>query len=65
MKITAERAQEHPKVYTKIHIEYIFKGENLNEANIKKAIDLSQTKYCSVSAMLRNTAEVTYSYKIL
>lgn len=65
MKITAERAEEHPKIYTKVHIEYIFKGENLNEANIKKAIELSQNKYCSVSAILRGTAEVSYSYKIL
>lgn len=65
MRITTERATEHPKVYTKVHIEYIFKGENLNEENIKKAIELSQNKYCSVSAILRETAEVTYSYKIL
>ncbi|PMQ02164.1 MAG: osmotically inducible protein OsmC [Dictyoglomus sp. NZ13-RE01] len=65
MSITAERAQDHPKVYTKVHIEYIFKGENLKEENIKKAIELSQTKYCSVSAILRGTAEVTYSWKIL
>ncbi|MEN2983429.1 MAG: OsmC family protein [Dictyoglomaceae bacterium] len=65
IKISAERAEEHPKVYKKVHLEYIFKGENLKEENIKKAIELSQTKYCSVSAILRGTAEVTYSWKIL
>ncbi|MCS7201331.1 MAG: OsmC family protein [Dictyoglomus sp.] len=65
IKISAERAEEHPKVYRKVHLEYIFKGENLKEENIKKAIELSQTKYCSVSAILRGTAEVTYSWKIL
>ncbi|MGB9857651.1 MAG: OsmC family protein [Dictyoglomaceae bacterium] len=65
MNISAERAQDHPKVYTKVHIEYIFKGENLKEENIKKAIELSQIKYCSVSAILRGTAKVTYSWKIL
>ena len=65
INISAERAQEHPKIYTKIHIEYVFKGEDLKEENIKKAIDLSQNKYCSVSAMLRGKAEITYSYKIL
>ncbi len=65
IKISAERAEEHPKVYKKVHLEYIFKGENLKEENIKKAIELSQTKYCSVSAILKGTAEVTYSWKIL
>lgn len=65
MNISAERAQDHPKVYTKVHIEYVFKGEDLKEENIKKAIELSQTKYCSVSAILRGTAKVTYSWKIL
>ncbi|MCX7845726.1 MAG: OsmC family protein [Dictyoglomaceae bacterium] len=65
IKISGERAEEHPKVYKKVHLEYIFKGENLKEENIKKAIELSQTKYCSVSAILRGTAEVTYSWKIL
>lgn len=65
IKISAERAEEHPKVYKKVHLEYIFKGENLKEENIRKAIELSQTKYCSVSAILKETAEVTYSWKIL
>lgn len=65
IKISAERAEEHPKVYKKVHLEYILKGENLKEENIRKAIELSQTKYCSVSAILKGTGEVTYSWKIL
>jgi putative redox protein len=65
IKIYAERSEEHPKIFKKIHLEYIFKGENLKEENIKKAIELSQTKYCSVSAMLKKSAEITYSWKIL
>lgn len=65
IKISAERSEEHPKIFKKVHLEYILKGENLKEENVKKAIKLSQTKYCSVSAILRGTAEVTYSWKIL
>lgn len=62
--IDAEMADEHPKVYTKIHLTYKFWGEGLNEANLKKAIELSQEKYCSVTAMLKNAVEITHSYEI-
>jgi putative redox protein len=64
VEVEGERAPEHPKYYTKIHIKYIFKGENLKEENIQKAIQLSQDKYCSVSANLRGKSEITYSYEI-
>jgi putative redox protein len=62
--IEAESATEHPKVYTKIHLIYKFWGDDLKEENIKKAIDLSQDRYCSVSAMLKKTVEITYSFEI-
>jgi putative redox protein len=62
--INAEMAEEHPKVYTKIHLLYKFWGEELNEDNIKKAIELSQDRYCSVSAMLKKAVDLTYSYEI-
>ena len=64
IEIEAERAPEHPKVYTKVHLKYIFRG-NLNPKKVQKAIELSSYKYCSVTAMLRKTAEVTYEYHIL
>ena len=62
--IKAESATEHPKVFTKIHMVYKFWGENLNEANLEKAISLSQDRYCSVSAMLKKSVELTHSYEI-
>jgi len=62
--VTAENAEEHPKVFTKIHLNYKFWGENLKISNIEKAISLSQDKYCSVTAMLRPTVEITHSYVI-
>jgi putative redox protein len=64
VKVTGERAKEHPQVFTKIHIEYIFYGENISQKDVERAIELSQTKYCSASAMLRQVAELTYSYRI-
>ena len=61
-KITAEaeKADDHPKVYTKIMLTYFFTGEQLEEEKLKKAIELSLNKYCSVSAMLKKTAEIEY-----
>lgn len=65
INLTAEKAQEYPKIFTKIHLEYVVYGTNLDEASVKKAIDLSREKYCSVSAMLRKAIEITYSWKII
>jgi len=60
--IEAERAEEHPKKYEKIHLKYYIKGKNLDERKVEKAIDLSENKYCSASASLN--AEITSSYEI-
>ncbi len=60
----AERAEEHPKVYTKIHIIYTLTGD-LDPKKVERAINLSETKYCSASAMLGKTAEITNEYRIL
>lgn len=65
VKLKAEVAEEHPQVYTKIHIEYVFYGENLSKSDLERAIDLSQNKYCPVTAMLRNSVEITNSYTVL
>jgi len=58
-----ERAPEHPRVYTKIHITYRLRGD-LNEKKVRRAIDLSEHKYCSASAMLGKTAEISSEYSI-
>lgn len=60
VEVSGEAAEKHPKVYTKVHIRYVFTGSELDEAKIEKAVRLSQDKYCGVSAMLRGTAELTY-----
>jgi len=63
LKVTAEteRAEEHPKVYTKIHLTYHVKGA-VNVKKLERAINLSENRYCSASAMLSKTAEITHEY---
>ncbi len=58
--INAERCDEHPKIFTKIHLTFSFRGKNLNKANIEKAVKLSQEKYCSVTAMLNEAVDISY-----
>ncbi len=60
-----EASSEHPKVYTSIHLIYEFRGKSLPEDKLRKAVDLSQERYCSVSAMLRQAAKLTYEIKIV
>ena len=64
MNITAEVAEEHPQVFTKFHVEYVFYGKDLPVNDIERAIDLSQDKYCSVTKMLEKASLVTHSYRI-
>lgn len=62
--VTGERAEAHPKVFTKMLITYEIKGENIDEQAVKRAIELSKDKYCSVWAMLKNVVDIDWSYKI-
>lgn len=62
--VEAERATEHPMVFTKIHVHYILKGD-LDSDKVEKAINLSMDKYCSVTHMLNKAANITHSYEIL
>lgn len=65
MNITADSTDEHPKVYTKMHVEYVFHGKGIKEKDVERAIELSQTKYCGVTAMFEKAMEITHSYKIV
>lgn len=65
VKVQAERAEAHPKVYTKIQLEYIAYGQGISESALARAIELSERTYCSVNAMLSKTAEITTSYRIV
>ena len=64
IRLSANTREEHPQIFTDIHIEYIFYGEGINAVDVERAIELSTTKYCAVSAMLRDSVNITHSYRI-
>ncbi len=65
IKIEAELTEEHPKHYTAMHLIYEFSGDGLEEDKLRKAIELSQERYCGVSAVYRKALELSYEIRIL
>lgn len=65
LEIEADRAEDIPQVFTRIHVLYRAFGNGLSEAQVRRAIDLSVTKYCSASLMLGETAEITYDLELI
>jgi len=65
VEIEAERAETPPKVFTKIHLHYKVSGQGLQEAAVKRAIELSATKYCSASIMLGKSADLTHDFELI
>ena len=65
IEIDAERADEIPAVFTKIHMHFMIAGDTLNEKHVKRAVELSVDKYCSVAKMMRPNVIITFDYKIL
>jgi len=59
-----ERSEEHPKVFTKVNVEYVVTGHNLERQAVERAVELSSTKYCSVMATVRKTAEINITITI-
>lgn len=64
LNLTADATEDYPQVYTKINIEYVFYGKDIQAKDVERAIDLSQTKYCGVTAMLSKAMEITHTYRI-
>ena len=64
VELSAERAQEAPKVFTRIHMTYRLSGHALGESQVRRAVSLSAEKYCSATAMLRQSVEITHDYVI-
>ena len=64
-QVSADRAEEYPKVFTNIHVHFILRGNQLNPSNVDKAIKLSAEKYCSASIMIGKTAIITHDYEII
>jgi putative redox protein len=65
VRIEAELTDEHPKHYTGMHIIYEFKGPNLPVDKLQKAIELSQERYCGVSASYKKAMQISYEIKII
>jgi putative redox protein len=65
VQLEAERAEEEPRVFTKIHAHFVIHGRNLNRKHVERAISLSAEKFCSASIMLGKTAEITHNYEIV
>ena len=64
VELDAERAEQDPKIFTRINFHYIVTGKGLDAAQVERAIRLSKEKYCSATAMLAKTAEVTTDFEI-
>lgn len=62
--VTGERSETHPKVFTKMFITYEIKGKDIDEQAVRRAIELSKEKYCSVWAMLKNSVDIEWTYKV-
>jgi putative redox protein len=65
VEITGERVDEHPRKFIKFHVHHIVHGRSVSEKAVIDAIELSDTKYCSVAATVRPTAEITTSYEVI
>lgn len=64
--IDAERAEAVPAVYTKVHLNFVVKGNNIKVTQVKRAVSLSAEKYCSVSSMLeKGGVEITHSFEVI
>ena len=65
VELKARRAESDPKVFTDIHMHFIVTGTDLQEAQVKRAVELSAEKYCSASIMLKATVNITHGYEIV
>ncbi|MAD76308.1 MAG: hypothetical protein CML20_16235 [Rheinheimera sp.] len=64
VELSAERAEDVPRVFTKIHLHFVVSGHDLSEKQVARAVDLSADKYCSVSIMLASSVAVSHSYSV-
>ena len=64
-QLSAERAPEDPKVFTRIHVHFVMTGRLLDAKRVEQALKLSAEKYCSASIMFAKTAEITHDFEII
>ena len=65
VELDAERADEVPKVFTRIHIHFVITGQDLKAAAVERAIELSAEKYCSATIMLSASVEISHDFEVV
>ncbi len=65
VRVHGERTEEHPKVFVEITVEHIFTGHAIQAEGVKRAIELTEERYCGASAMLDKTAKLTHTFRII
>jgi putative redox protein len=65
VEVRGERRADHPRSYTRMEVHHVVTGRELSEKAVSQAIELSETKYCSVAATLRPTAEIVSTFEII
>ena len=65
INVKGKKADDYPRKFTEITLEFLVHGRNISEAAVKKAVELSMNKYCSVKATLEGSAKIRFSYKII
>lgn len=65
VELEAERAQQDPKVFTRVHMHFVVKGRGLAVEKVERAIALSAEKYCSASAMIAKSATITHDFEVV
>jgi len=65
VRVHGKRAETHPQVFTEIIVEHIFTGHNISPVAIERAIELAETRYCSVSVMLSTVVQLQHTYHII
>jgi putative redox protein len=64
VELEADRAEQDPKVFTRISMRYVVTGKGLNPAQVERAIKLSKEKYCSATIMLAGTAQIVFDFEV-
>jgi len=65
VRLTAERAESHPKVFTAVVVEHVVRGRNVSPESVRRAVELSATRYCPASAMLSKAVRIQERYRVI
>ncbi|MDH5201699.1 MAG: OsmC family protein [Nitrospirota bacterium] len=65
MNLKGQKSENHPRKFNDIFIEFIVSGRNISEEAVKRAVELSMNKYCSVKATLEGSATISFHYKLI